>query len=118
MRKIILLLLFLCNFSANAAFIESDPTLQNVTACGVWIDDVKQPDIPIVVANAGFKCQYNINYLAVGSEHVILMTYVNDADPSNRIESEPSATFYFVVPSPVVQGGALDPPINLRLVNY
>ena len=98
-----------------APFLVSDPTIQTVTHCGIYMDDKPVVDVPVEVVTAGDRCKYDLSTLTEGS-HTVTATFVNQDPVWGRVESASSAPFVFVRPTLGGPGGTIGKPVNIHII--
>jgi hypothetical protein len=98
MKKLALLALLLgANWASAAPFVESDPTTQTVSHCGVVIDTAAKYDVAVVAS----ACKIDISGVTVGT-HTIKATFVRIDPIWGRSESVFSLPLTFTRPAAVM----------------
>jgi len=93
-------------------YVQSDPTTQIVTHCGILLDNGTKVDVPVVTVNATSAiCKYDIGGVAVGP-HTIKATFVNIDPVWGRSESVYSVPLDFVRPGNAIT----NPPAGLGII--
>lgn len=111
MKSRILFLLLFLPFAASVSaspFLVSDPTLQTVTHCAVYVDGGAKTESPVVHSTQGYACRHDLAGIKPGS-HTVIAAFVNKDPVWGDIEGEKSTPFLFDAPA------SPSAPVNIRL---
>jgi hypothetical protein len=115
MKKILAALaLSIFSIAANASpFIVSDPSIQDVSHCGVYMDGNPVVEVAVDIVAAGARCKFDVGSVTPG-EHTVTATFIKNDAAWGRLESASSVPFVFVRPT---SGGAslINAPAGIKL---
>lgn len=100
-----LLLLLLPMVSQAAPFLVSDPTTQEVSHCGLLLDDLPKTTSVVEVVEGGKRCKIDIASVGAGV-HTAKATFINS---TWGVESQPSVALTFT------KMGTLSAPVGFRI---
>lgn len=97
----------------SSPFIVSDPSIQDVSHCGIYMDGNPVVEAPVDVIASGSRCKFDIGNVTPG-EHTVTATFIKNDPAWGRLESASSAPLVFVRPT---SGGAslINAPVGIKL---
>lgn len=106
-RSILAALLILPSAVSQAApFLTTDPTTQEVTHCGIFVDALPKTEIAVTTSGTGKICKYDLANISGGS-HTISATFILKSPIWGDEESAKSSVLNFTRPGGVTSPSGL-----------